>query len=70
MAHYARTPQDDPGIERWAAQAIALTRRLRLVVPTDRQYPVPRRSEADADIEALATVLGLLAPACTGGGGR
>ncbi|WP_152627179.1 hypothetical protein [Streptacidiphilus melanogenes] len=70
MAHYVQTPHGDPGFDRWVAQAIALTRRLRLVAPSDRPHPAPLASDADADIEALATMLGLLAPAPTGSGGQ
>ncbi|MEZ0070083.1 hypothetical protein ABIA32_006135 [Streptacidiphilus sp. MAP12-20] len=68
MAHYVQTPHSDPGFERWAAQSIALTPRLRLVVPSDHQCPASRPSEADADIEALATMLGLLDSAPAGSG--
>jgi hypothetical protein len=48
------------GFDRWAAQALALTRRFNLVVDANWPRPAAPRPDDDTDVEALAVTLNLL----------
>ncbi|MFI5682358.1 hypothetical protein [Streptomyces sp. NPDC051636] len=59
---FRRAAAEEVSFARWSAQALAVARDLR-VLPSRPTLPaIPEQTREDAEIEALAVHLGILAP--------
>lgn len=60
--HHTTRNAGEAAFNRWTAQAIAITRGLRVLPARPVRTTVTPQSREDTDVEALAVGLGILAP--------